>query len=256
VLIEGLQPSAFSSTIEMDINLELARNSGAAYINVLQGHERSAQEILDEILIDHEKITASGCVHFATFANRLDVGVDATLRSELNAHDLPIPIYLLNEIDELDMPTVREVETSLGCTRIWGESTEMRRVVRNTRIAAMRLEHFLEYLEEGDLVLVPGDRSDIVVGAIMAASSDQYPAISGILLSGGQGLSSAVMRMLEGSDPYAIPILAFGEDTYKTALKVEGVVARIGARSERKIALAMGLFNGAVDYDHLSRKIA
>ena len=256
VLIEGLQPSAFSSTIEMNLNLELARNSGAAYVNVLQGYERSAREILDEIRIDHEMIAASGCMHFATFANRLGGGVAEELQAELSALSFPMPIYLLDEIEELDMPTVGEVARSLNCTHVWGGEEEMRRVVRGTKIAAMQLEHFLGYVEEGDLVLVPGDRPDIVVGAIMAAGSHRYPTISGILLTGGRGLPPSVARILEGSDHNAIPILSFGEDTYHTALRVERVAATIGATSERKIALAMGLFNGAVDYEHLSQKIA
>jgi phosphate acetyltransferase len=256
VLIEGLQQGAFSSTIEMDINLELARNSRAAYVSVLQGYSKSVREVMDEILIDSEHITASGCVHFATFANRLDKGIAEPLRAKLDQHAFPMPIYLLEEIPELDMPTVGEVQRTLGCERLWGKEEEIRRVVRGTRIAAMRLEHFLEYLEAGDLILVPGDRPDIVVGALMAAGSPHYPTISGILLTGGHPLPQAVVTMLEGADHQGIPILTFEEDTYQTALKVERVAATIGVASERKIALAMGLFNGAVDYDHLRRKIA
>ncbi len=256
VLIEGLQMSAFFKTIETDLNLELARNSGAAYVNVLKGYGKDAQEILDEIRIDHEHIVESGCVHFATFANRLSDAAAETLRQKVAQEHFPMPIYLLREIDELDMPTVGEVERALEATRIWGTQEEMRRVVRNIKIAAMQLEHFLDYIEAGDLILVPGDRPDIVVGAILAAGSPHYPTISGILLTGGRMLPESVSRMLEGADHHAIPVLAFGEDTYHTALRVEHVSATIGAASERKIALAMGLFNGAVDYDHLGRQIA
>ncbi len=256
VVIEGLQMDAFPTTIEMDLNLELARNIRAAYVNVLKGYSKSAQEILDEIRIDHEHISGSGCVHFATFANRLSEDVIGELQPKLAEESFSVPIYLLREIEELDQPTMGEVEHTLGATRIWGSDEEMRRVVRSIKIAAMQLEHFLDYIEAGDLILVPGDRPDIVVGAILAAGSPHYPTISGILLTGGRMLPESVSRMLEGADHHAIPVLAFGEDTYHTALRVEHVSATIGAASERKIALAMGLFNGAVDYDHLSRKIA
>ena len=256
VLIEGLQPEAFPETIESNLNLELARNTGAAFVNVLKGCDQDAEALLDAIRIDHERITVSGCTHFATFVNRLEAPVAETLRMMLAESDVPIPTYLLEEIPELDMPTVGEVAEALGCERIRGAAESMRRVVRGTRIAAMQLEHFLGYLEEGDLVLVPGDRPEIVLGAIMAARSPNYPTISGILLSGGQGLSAPITAMLEGEDDLAIPIVSYGEDTYHTALKVEHVSATIRPGSERKIALAMGLFNAAVDYDHLQRQIA
>ncbi len=255
VLIEGLQPEAFPDTINADLNLELARNTGAAFVNVLKGCGQDAEMLLDAVRIDHERITASGCTHFATFANRLDASVLESLRAKLTELDFPVPIYLLEEITELDMPTVGEVAEALECERIRGEAEAMRRVVRGTRIAAMQLEHFLGYLEEGDLILVPGDRPEIALGAVMAADSPHYPTVSGILLTGGRKLPASIMAIIEGADHHAIPFLAHEEDTYHTALKVEHVAATIRPESERKIALAMGLFNAAVDYDHLQRQI-
>ncbi len=256
VLIEGLQQSAFSNTIDMDINLELARNSGAAFINVLQGYGRDAQEVMDEILIDHENITEAGCIHFATFANRLDADVREKLSQLLSNKKLSTPVYLMDEIPELDMPTIGEVQESLACTRIWGKESDMRRVVRGTKIAAMHLENFLSHIKEGDIILVPGDRSDIVAGSVMATMSHKYPTISGIILTGGFELSDSIATILEGLEEHSIPILSFGKDTYQAALRVEHVSATVRPESERKIALAMGLFNKAVDYEHLQHKIA
>ncbi len=255
VLIEGLQPEAFPDTIDSDLNLELARNTGAAFVDVIKGYKQEANVIFDAIRIDHERIATSGCTHFATFVNRLETSVAETLRTKLAASDFPMPIYLLEEIPELDMPTVGEVAEALGCERIRGEAEAMRRVVRGTRIAAMQLEHFLAYLEEGDLVLVPGDRPEIILGAFMAADSPHYPTVSGILLTGGQRLPASIAMLFEGADHPAIPLLLHREDTYRTAVRVEHVSATIRPESERKIALSMGLFNTAVDYDHLQRQI-
>ncbi len=256
VLIEGLQPEAFPDTIDTDLNLELARNAGAAFVTVLNGRGEDAQMLLDAIRIDHERITASGCAHFATFANRLEPSVASALCTQIDAMACPMPIYCLEEIPELDRPTVGEVAEALGCERIRGTAEAMRRVVRGTRIAAMQLGHFLDYLEAGDLILVPGDRPEIVLGAVMAADSPHYPTVSGILLTGGQRLPASVTAILEGADHHGIPLLASMEDTYHTAMRVEHVSATIRPESERKIALAMGLFNAAVDYDHLQRQIA
>lgn len=256
VLIEGLHQSTFLNAIDIDINLEVAKNSGIPYVNVLRGDVKSAEEMLDSIMIDHEGIKASGCTHFATFVNRLSSKSVDELRELVSTQkDMP-PTYLLEEIPELDMPTIHEVKGYLGCEVIRADGKDFRRVVKNTKIAAMRLENFLEYIEDGDLIIVPADRPDIITGAIMAIYSNSYPNISGIVLTGKMGLSPSILKILDGFDSFPLPILSINEDTYQVALKIDQVPAAIRAKSDRKIALAMGLFNGAIDMAQLDAKIA
>jgi len=256
VLIEGLHQSIFSNAIDFDINLEVAINSGAPYINVLKGDSKSAEDIVDDILIDYEGIRASGATHFATFANRLPADTKAKLSVLLQEHDQLPPTYLLDEIAELDMPTIFEISQSLGCQLIKAKSKDLRRVVKSTKIAAMRLENFLEYIEDGDLILVPADRSDIITGAILAIRSHKYPNISGIVLTGSMSIAPSILKILDGFDDFTIPILSIQEDTYQVALMIDRVPATIKAKSERKIALAMGLFNSSVDISMLETNLA
>jgi len=256
VLIEGLHQSSFSSAIDIDLNLEVAKNAAIPYVNILKGRGKSAPEILDEILMEHEHIKASGCTHFATFANRLDPPVLSALQEALSRYDTLPPVYLLRQIDELDMPTVFEVKRALGCRVIRADSKDYRKVVRNTKIAAMKLENFLEYIEDGDLILLPADRADIVAGAILATLSNKFPKISAMILTGRMTLASSISEMLEGFEPLSVPIFAIPDDTYQAALRIRQVPATIKAKSERKIALAMGLFNSAVDTHELDRMIS
>lgn len=256
VLIEGLHHSAFSAAIDVDLNLEVAKNAAAPYVNILNAKSEDTADVLDNILMDHEHIKASGCRHFATFANRLDAEKLPALRTLLEAHRDLSPVYLLPEVEELDMPTIFEVRHALDCEVIRATGKEYRRVVRQTKIAAMRLENFLSYVEEGDLVLVPADRADIIIGALLSTQSARYPNISGILLTGDMELAPSIREMLESFDALSIPILAVAGDTYQVALKVERIPATIRAKSERKIALAMGLFNTAVDMIALEQMLA
>jgi len=256
VLIEGLHQSTFSNAIDFDINLEVAINSGAPYINVLKGDSKSAEDILDDILIDYEGIKASGATHFATFANRLPADTKAKLKELITNHSYLPPIYLLDEIAELDMPTIFEISQSLGCESVKAKSKDLRRVVKSTKIAAMRLENFLEYIEDGDLILVPADRSDIITGAVLAIRSHRYPNISGIILTGGMDIAPSILKILDGFDDFSIPILSIHDDTYQVALSIDSIPATIRAKSERKIALAMGLFNSSVDIGMLEKNLA
>jgi len=256
VLIEGLHQSTFSAAIDIDLNLEVAKNAAVPYVNILNAKAQPAVEILDDILMEHEHIKASGCKHFATFANRLDGDTLSRLSSLLNVYKELPPTYLLPEVDELDMPTIFEVKHALDCAVVRATGKEYRRVVRQTKIAAMHLENFLDYLEEGDLILVPADRADIIIGALLSTQSNRYPNIAGILLTGDMDLAPSIRAMLESFDTLSIPILSVAGDTYQVALKVERVPATIRAKSERKIALAMGLFNNAVDMRELDMMLA
>jgi len=132
---------------------------------------------------------------------------------------------------------------------------DLKRVVRQSKIAAMKLENFLEHIDDGDLIIVPGDRADIIVGSIATIQSRNYPNIAGLLLTGGLTPNRAVKNLFEGFNEFPMPILSVNDDTFTTALKVNNVPAVITAKSERKIALAQGLFSSNVDIKTIEEKI-
>ncbi len=256
VVIEGLNNSSFSQSVDFDINLTIAQNLGTPYISIIKGKNKKAIEIFDEISIETESIKNSGCTHIATFVNRINPKIINELRGNLLAlNTKDSPVYLLEEVTELDTPTVAEIKKNLDCIQILGEEKDLRRVVRQSKIAAMKLENFLEYLEDGDLIIVPGDRSDIIIGSLSSVFSKKYATISGILLTGGLLPHKSVKQLFSGFDKCSMPILSVEEDTYTTAMKVNEVPATITPQSDRKIALAMGLFSSNVDTIYLGNKI-
>lgn len=256
VLVEGLNQSIFSNTLDFDINLSIAKNLSAPFISVLKGKGKSVKEVVDEIHIEAEAIKTAGCQHFATFVNRLGQAESEALK-EL-ASSIPLqnsPIYFLPEVPELDTPTVAEIHKKLGCMHIHGEEKDLRRVVKQSKIAAMRLENFLEHIEEGDFIITPGDRSDVILGCLSAVLSKNYPNISGILLTGGLLPHKAINKLFLGFNDFSIPILSVDTDTYHTAVNVAKVPATITAQSVRKIALAMGLFSSNVNIKEIETMI-
>lgn len=256
VLIEGLASSFFTSTFEFDINIEVAKNLGSSIATVINGHDRETEDILSEIKIEAEAIKHEGCQHFATFANRLN---EKSLKDlKIHAEEIAktdAPIYLLPEVLELDTPTVREVQKALNAELLHGDDVELRRVVKKSKIAAMGVEHFLERLEGDTLIITPGDRADILVSAFSSIFSSEYPNIAGVLLTGGIPPASSVKKLIDGFRKTPLAVLTTEYDTYETAIRVKDVPAKITARSERKIALAMGLFNENVDVECLKSRI-
>jgi len=256
VLIEGLNQSNFSNTLDFDINLSFAKNLSSPFISILKGKNKGVKELIDEIHIEAEAIKGAGCQHFATFVNRLGE-YEAEELKELQAKN-PLqsaPVYFLPEVPELDTPTVAEIKKKLGCMHIFGEEKDLRRVVKQSRIAAMKLENFLEYIHDGDLIITPGDRSDIVVGCLSTVFSKNYPNISGILLTGGMLPHKSINKLFAGFSDFSVPILSVDTDTYTTAVQVAQVPATITAQSVRKIALAMGLFSSNVNIKEIEQRI-
>lgn len=256
VLIEGLNQSNFSNSLDFDINLSMAKNLSSPFISVLKGKNKSVKEVLDEIHIEAEAIKVAGCQHFATFVNRLGMDEAEELK-ELSIRE-PLqsaPVYFLPEVPELDTPTVAEIKKKLGCMHIYGEEKDLRRVVKQSKIAAMKLDNFLEYLEDGDLVITSGDRSDIIAGCLSTVYSNNYPNISGILLTAGMLPHKSINKLIAGFKDLSIPILSVDDGTFNTAVNVANVPATITSQSVRKIALAMGLFASNVNIAEIEKSI-
>ncbi|MGZ5208682.1 MAG: phosphate acetyltransferase [Sulfuricurvum sp.] len=256
VLIEGLNQSYFSNTLDFDINLSIAKNLNSPFISILKGKNKELTVIKDEIYIEAEAIKSAGCQHFATFVNRLGEYENEELKRLILTQSLQrAPLYFLPEIPELNTPTVADIMNELGCMYRFGEENDLARIVRQSKIAAMRLENFLEFIEEGDLIITSGDRSDILTGCLSIAFSKNYPIIAGILLTGGIVPHPSIQRLFDGFREFSLPILTVDTDTYTTAVNVAAVRATMSAHNDRKIALAQGLFASNVNVREFEERI-
>ncbi len=255
VLCLGVNPNVFLSAFDTDINMEIAMNLGCPFVGVISGMGQTARDIAKEIQISEDAIAESGCTHFATFVNRMAEDTFGVLEVELDAPDdaSGVPVFLLPENEELDKPSLADISEALHCTDVLGHNEGMDRIVKQFKIAAMTMEHFLDHIEDGDLIIVPGDRNDIVLGSISTLFTTNYPNVAGILLSGGFLPGPNTVKLITGREQ-TIPILSVTTDTYTTARNVAAVPALINPTDDRKIALALGLFETHVNSERL-RKI-
>lgn len=248
VLCQGLNSTSFLSAFDMDINMEIAKNLGCPFIGVINGMNQTPRDIAKEIKITEDAIQESGCAHFATFVNRLPEDTFGVLEVELDAPEdaTGAPVFLLPENKELDKPSLADICKALNCFTVTGHQEGMDRIVKQFKIAAMTVDHFLGHLEDGDLIIVPGDRDDIILASLSALRSTTYPNLAGILLTGGFLPGPNTMRLIEGRN-LAAPLLSVKTDTYTATKNADSVPALINPGDERKIALALGLFETHVD---------
>jgi phosphate acetyltransferase len=163
------------------------------------------------------------------------------------------PVYVLPEQPELACPTMEDVATALGARPAAGGGDRLYRDVREVTVAAMSVEHFLDDLAEGSLVIVPGDRPDIVVASLASTLSAELPAVAGMVLTGGYGLDPSLHRLLADA-PFAV--LEAPGQTYAVATAVGAVRPLLTPNNERRIAAALGLFESRVDASEIAKAIA
>jgi len=256
VLCEGIRRSFLSSNINYDLNVKIAQNFGSSYINIINAKEDSAKEVYESIQIEHENIISQGCTHFATFVNRLDEKKQSALETKLQTSECRKGTYLLREVEELSLLSIRDVIESLNAKEVLISPEDYTRSIKGVKVAALTLNNFLDYIEEGDLVIVPADRSDIILGLLGAMYSNAYPSVSVIVFPFNMEAHPNIKKLVLGLEQFSIPILSVKTDTYLTAKNISHVHSRIRVTSERKIALALGLFNSSVDIEFIENKIA
>ena len=254
VLCEGIRLSFLSSNITFDINIKIAQNFGSSYVNIINAKEESAKAVYESVLIDHKTITSQGCAHFVTFVNRLDEEKYALLQIKLQNYKHTV--YLLKEVEELSLLSIEDVIESLDAVPIVLSDIDHTRTIRGIRVAALGLDNFLSRIEENDLIVVPADRSEIILGLLGTLYSSAYPNISAIVFPFSMQAHPNIQKLLMGLDKFNVPILSVPYDTYETARKLFKVHARIRINSSRKIALSLGLFNASVDTAYIENKIA
>ena len=155
-----------------------------------------------------EFLEAKKCDVLSVIVNRVapDDVTEAAARLREGAPDA-FPVFILPAHPLLDKPTVGEIKTALGAEMLHGDAQRLDREVLHYKVAAMELPHFLDHLEEGSLVITPGDRSDIMIGTLVADAATSYPGVAGVILTGGFKPVPQVRRLFEGLKRSSVPIL-------------------------------------------------
>jgi len=196
IVCEGLNRESFNAAIGSDLNIEVSKNLGTPFISVLNAKGKSFQQVIDETKFQEETLKEQGSNHFACFINRDDKVLEPRLKEKFSSQE---DVFVLPEVEELDKPTVAEILEVFECEKVLGDEESLNRTVQRSKIAAMNLENFLPRTQEGDFILVPGDRADIIVGALAAYHSKKHPHISGIMLTGGIMPSKEILTLFEGN---------------------------------------------------------
>ncbi|HEX5329213.1 AAA family ATPase, partial [Sulfuricurvum sp.] len=135
VLIQGLPQASFSKTLSYNLNHIIAKNLKAPYISVINGKNKTHDQLIHEIELEKGSLKNEHVEHIALFLNRLD---ELNYRSfHTSGCEQCVPTFFMREIDELDRISVAEVKEALGAHVIVGGGADLDRIIRRPKIAAM-----------------------------------------------------------------------------------------------------------------------
>jgi phosphate acetyltransferase len=252
VVCEGTDFVGSTPALDFDLNANLANQLGCPVLVVVNG--AASADVVEEVQLARELLARKDCELFGVIVNRVAPDAVDEVERRLAPNTGQEWVYVMPEHAELAYPSVGEVQATLGARAVLaGDGTTvdemaldgmLDRAVREVRVAAMSVEHFIEDLVDGTLVVVPADRSDIVVACLASSLSPSFPAVSGLLLTGGYQLSPTVRKLLRTS-PF--PVFEVDARTHVAAAAISGVRPVLRAQNERKIATALGVFEHSVD---------
>jgi phosphate acetyltransferase len=241
--------------LSLDFNIDVANNLGALAAPVATGYGRTPQEVIRKSSVLLNLLEAKRCEVLALFVNRvIPERVDEILGLVAKGKT-EVPIFVLPELAVLAKPTVGEIAEDLGATRWSGDPESFTREVEDIKIGAMELPNFLDRLVEGTLVVTPGDRSDIILGSLLADAASTYPRVAGLLLTGGLRPAPQVQRIIEGLRKSPVPVLTVEADTFIAGTQAPQVRGRIRPENPRKIAIALGHMEKYINAQKLYERI-
>ena len=255
VLVDGTDYTGMSAALEFDFNAQVANHLGAPVLPVVNGDGRSVADVIDALRIARESLLAEGCTLAAAVVNRVAAEDVDEVRRLLGRSLHSEPVWVIPEVAMLGMPTVREIADELDAVILHDGGATLDREVSAIKIAAMTLPNVLSHIDEGRLLVTPGDRSDIIVGALASRLATTFPNIAALVLTGGHAPDPQVVRLIEGLAEVPVPVLAVELDTYESAGVIAATPAVIRPDNERKVSTALLLFEEHVDTEALATTI-
>ena len=234
VLVEGTDFTGEGAIIEWDINVLMAKNLGIPTIILSSGVGKTLDEFTNSLILAYDSFQDQGVEVLMVVANKIQPENREIVLRELS-RELPKTVLKaaipLNPV--LSNPSMREIVEALDAKMLFGEA-HLEKPVGHFGVGAMQLRNYLTHMKENVLVITPGDRADLILGALQANLSSNYPSVSGIILTGGLIPEETIIKLIEGLSEI-VPIASVEGGTFSVTNKVGAIQPRIYFGNKVKI---------------------
>lgn len=260
VVIVGSDYTDVGSPTELSYNARVAANLGAPVLLVLggqseDGESRSPDDMAQVYSIAHQELDAAHAQLVGVVVNRSDPALMAEIIAGVSAAvGDDTPVWAIPEDPFLIAPSLASLLTAVDGELLKGDRELLQREALGVVVAGMTMENVLLRLIEGSVVVVAGDRSDVLLATLMAHASETFPSLAGVILNGGFDLLPQIERLMDGLD-VTLPVIRTSFGTYDTARIITKTRGRLAAESPRKFDTALALFEQHVDAAELLRRL-
>jgi phosphate acetyltransferase len=265
VVIVGSDFTDVGSPTELSYNARIAANLGAPVLLVLGGRttesdgDRTADDMRHVAELTAAELKNEHAGLLAVVVNRADPSALGAIRDAVSASvasaGQDVPVWTIPEDRFLVAPTVGALIKATDAQLLWGDADLLDREALTVVIAAMSMENVLPRLEDGAVVVMPGDRSDVLVGIVLAHTSGTFPSLSGVIMNGGFEPKPQIQRLISGLGT-SLPIALSDLSTFEIARRITQARGRLAADSQRKYDIARALFEQHVDADDLLKRLS
>lgn len=254
ILVEGSDFTGEGTVFEFDTNVLIAKNLGLPVILVGNGVGKSEEDLFGSLQIAYTSFLDKDVSVIGVVANKVQSSnlkkVKKGLRSFLPEN---VDVYAIPYTEELAHPTIKEIVYALDGEVLFGEDL-LDNQTGNFGVGAMQLRNYLTHLKQDSLVITPGDRADIILGALQAHISTNYPRISGIILTGGLIPEEPILQLIRGLSQI-VPIVSVSDGTFSVTNRIGNIKSQIYASSKPKIETSLTVFEKEVSFDKLIERL-
>jgi BioD-like phosphotransacetylase family protein len=267
LLVEGTGHAGVGAVVGLS-NAVVARLLGAPAVIVSEG---GVGRPIDEIVLNASHFAAHGVPVAGAIVNKVRTaeqpGIEHTLERGLARHGIPL-LGVLPYRPILSNPTLGMIlEGVHGQVIHPGRNPD--RVIDDVAIGAMEPRHMLEHIRPGTLVIVPGDREDVILtittahltGRARATALDRLVgatpgaveagpegAAIGLILTGGYEPRPEVLGAISEAGLFAASV---ADDTYTVASEIHDLLVKTHAADAGKIELIKALVWEFLEIDRL-----
>ena len=257
VIIDGTDYLGMKTTLEFDINADIANNLNASIILIEDGNGKSIDEIYSGVLTGKDSFDEQSCDFLGVIVNKIEPErlseVDQGLREKIEKHKIDylgtVPCDSI-----LPKPRLYDIARSLDAEILFGRD-HLSNIAAETIIASMGFENALRYIHDGSLIITGGDRNEILLGCVTSLLSPSYPNISGIVLTGGLTPNDNIMKLIETLSDLPLPIFSVKDNTIEAVNKINSLAVHVSSNDLQKIDIAKSLVHQHVDYEKINDKL-
>ena len=251
IVIEGTGHAGVGSVFDLN-NARVAHLLNAKVVIVtLGGIGRPVDEIaLNQTLFEKEGVEVIGVV-----ANKIQPDKLEQTRTYLDKAFTRRGLALLGAIPytpRLTWPTVGQIAVAIKAKVLNGKPCLSNKVAEIV-VGAMTPHNAIKHIKDNALLVVPGDRDDVVLAAVTTDLLRTDIELAGIVLTGDMQLAVQTRELIMRTH---IPLLSVEMATYETTAMIHDLTVKILETDAEKIQLATSLIRQYVNLDKIWAALA